>query len=268
MTTLAEKGAALLGGELRKSQSLSGGCLNEIVRITLADGREAVVKEGPSPKAEAAMLMAIAASGAPAPAVLAVSGEALVLEVVPTGGSLHSAWRSLGEAAATLHSARGGSYGWPENYAFGHAAIVNEWSDRWPAFWAERRLLPSCGHIAPALARRIEALAADLPDRLPAEPPPALLHGDLWNGNVLVASNRVSALIDPACYYGHAEVDLAMLNLFGSPSAVFYEAYGALEPGHEERLVIYQLWPALVHLRLFGESYRPLVQRLLASVGV
>jgi fructosamine-3-kinase len=268
MTSLAEKGAELLGGKLRKSQSLSGGCLNEIVRITLDDGREAVVKEGPAPKAEAAMLQAIAVSGAPAPAVLAASDEALVIEVVPTGGSLSAAWRSLGEAAATLHSARGSAYGWPENYAFSHVAIVNDWKKRWPDFWAESRLLPSCPHISSALARRVEALAADLPNRLPAEPAPALLHGDLWSGNVLVAGNRVSALIDPACYYGHAEVDLAMLNLFSSPPAGFYETYGALEPGHEERLGIYQLWPALVHLRLFGESYRPMVQRLLSSAGM
>jgi fructosamine-3-kinase len=94
-----------------------------------------------------------------------------------------------------------------------------------------------------------------------------LLHGDLWGGNVLAANNRVSALIDPACYYGHAEVDIAMLELFDSPSPSFFEAYGALEPGYRERLVIYRLWPALVHLRLFGDSYRALVLRLLAEAG-
>ena len=42
----------------------------------------------------------------------------------------------------------------------------------------------------------------------------ALLHGDLWTGNILVRDGRLVALIDPACYYGHAEVDLAMLCLF------------------------------------------------------
>jgi len=267
MTSLAETGAALLGGELRRSRPLSGGSLSHIVQIALGDGREAIVKSGPAPQTEAAMLKAIAASGAPAPAVLAVSAEALVLEIVPASGSLNGAWRSLGEAAATLHAAQGRSYGWAENYAFGPAAIVNGWADHWPGFWAERRLLPHCPHISPAVARRVEVLAADLSNRLPAQPSCALLHGDLWGGNVLVANNRVSALIDPACYYGHAEVDIAMLQLFGVPSAAFYEAYGAFEPGHEERLGIYQLWPALVHLRLFGDSYRPLVQRLLSGAG-
>ncbi len=267
MKSLARAGAALLGGELRRTHSLAGGCLSQIEHIYLADGREAIVKSGPAPQTEAAMLKAIAASGAPAPAVLAVSGEVLVLEVVPAAGSLSGAWADLGSVAARLHSAKGQSYGWPEDYAFGPVPIANAQADSWPLFWAERRLLPHCGPIAPAMARRVEALAADLPNRLPAHPSPALLHGDLWGGNVLAANGRVSALIDPACYYGHAEVDIAMLELFASPSPSFFEAYGALEPGYRERLVIYRLWPALVHLRLFGDTYRPLVLRLLAEAG-
>ncbi len=267
MTSLAETGATLLGGKLRLSRPLAGGSLSQILQIALGDGREAIVKGGPAPYTEAAMLKAIAASGAPAPAVLAVSAEALVLEVVPAGGSLNGAWRSLGEAAAPLHAAKGRLYGWAENYAFGPVDIVNGWADSWPDFWAEHRLLPHSGHISAGLARRVEALAADLANRLPAQPAPALLHGDLWGGNVLIARDRVSALIDPACYYGHAEVDIAMLKLFDTPSAAFYEAYGAPEAGHEERLNIYQLWPALVHLRLFGDSYRLLVERLVAAAG-
>ena len=95
-----------------------------------------------------------------------------------------------------------------------------------------------------------------------------LLHGDLWGGNVLVAGNRVSGLIDPACYFGHVEVDIAMLTLFDRPGAEFYQAYGPLDPGHEERLLIYRLWPALVHLRLFGGGYRSLVEQHLSAAGV
>ncbi len=268
MTRLAEAGAELLGGVLSQERALAGGDLSQIVHITLADGREAIVKSGPAPGAEAAMLMAIAATGAPAPAVLAVSREVLVLGEVPASGSLHEAWADLGGVLGRLHAARGASYGWGEDYAFGSAAIANGWMDSWPSFWAERRLLVHCAHLAPALARRVEALAADLTGRLPAQPQRALLHGDLWSGNVLCAKGRVSALIDPACYYGHTEVDIAMLGLFGQPTRAFFETYGALEPGHEERLTLYRLWPALVHLRLFGCGYRPLVERLLSEAGL
>ena len=109
MKSLAKAGAALLGGELRRTHSLGGGCLSQIAHIYLTDGREAIVKSGPAPQTEAAMLKAIAASGAPALAVLAVSGEVLVLEVMPAGGSLSGAWADLGSVAARLHSAKGQS---------------------------------------------------------------------------------------------------------------------------------------------------------------
>jgi hypothetical protein len=89
---LAEAGAVLLGGAIREAQVLHCGDLSQIVRVSLADGRKAIVKSAPQARAEAAMLAAIAASGAPAPAVLAVNGKVLVLEVMPAGGALDAAW--------------------------------------------------------------------------------------------------------------------------------------------------------------------------------
>ncbi len=268
MTSLAQAGAALMGGVLRDAAALSGGSLSQIVRIALADGREAIVKGGGAPAVEAAMLKAIAASGAPAPGVLAAGSDVLVLEAVPAGGSLSDAWQDLGSVLAVLHAAKGQTYGWADDYAFGPVKIANGWMDNWPAFWAQRRLLPFCGNLPAALARRIEALAGGLSNRLPARPSPALLHGDLWGGNILLANGRVTALIDPACYFGHAEVDFAMLGLFDSPSPAFFAAYGPLEAGYSERIAIYRLWPALVHLRLFGDGYRSLTERLLAEARV
>jgi aminoglycoside phosphotransferase (APT) family kinase protein len=78
---------------------------------------------------------------------------------------------------------------------------------------------------------RVEALAARIGDLLPPAPPAALLHGDLWGGNILVRGGQVAALIDPACYRGDAEVDLAMLCLFDQPPAAFWDAYGPLAEG-------------------------------------
>ncbi len=268
MKALAEAAAALLGGVLRSAKALHGGCLSQIVLITLSDGREAVVKGGGAPPIEAAMLRAIAASGAPAPQVFAANDAILVMQAMPSDGGVANAWDSLGNALATLHATKGSASGWPDDYAFSAVAIENGCMKGWPSFWAERRLLPNCPHIASAIARRIEALAADLPNRLPELPAPSLLHGDLWGGNILTANGKVTALIDPACYYGHGEVDIAMLNLFDRPSSDFYDAYGALEPGWKERLIVYQLWPALVHVRLFGSGYRPMAERLLSQAGV
>jgi fructosamine-3-kinase len=265
---LAEAGVRLLGAELRRAVAVHGGALSQIVRIELADGRAALVKTGQSTLTEAAMLDAIAESGAPAPTVLAADEHVLVMEVLPSGGSLHAAWGSLGRVLARLHTETGTRYGWANDYAFGSVAIANAWHDSWPAFWAERRLLIHAAEIGSRTARRLEALALDLDNRIPSAPEPVLLHGDLWGGNVVVAGRDISGLVDPACYYGHCEVDIAMLTLFDSPSSAFFDAYGPFETGFDERLRIYQLWPALVHLRLFGGGYQSMVDGLLSASGV
>ena len=257
----------MLGASLQRTEPLRGGDLSSLEKITLLDGRVAVVKHGLAVRTEAAMLQAIAESGAPAPEVLAVTDRMLVLSFVATSGQMEDAWEDVGHALATLHQATGKRFGWNRDYAFGPVNIENGWSDDWPTFFAERRLLVNVPHLPLPLARRVESLARDLPHRLPKHPRPALLHGDCWGGNVLVARDRIAAFIDPACYYGHAEVDVAMLGLFNRPGGAFETGYGALEPGAPERLSVYRLWPALVHLRLFGGTYRNMVVTLLAACG-
>ncbi len=266
---IAEVGARLLGGDLADWRPVAGGDLSAVIRWRLATGGTAIAKTGPNPRAEAGMLAAIRAAGVPAPGVLAVSEQVLVLEDLPDDGGLdEQGWRDLGAALRHLHEAVGAGYGWPDDYAFGRVVIRNAPYDTWAAFWAERRLLPEAAALPPVFARRLEVLAADLPNRLPSRPAPALLHGDLWAGNLLASGGRLTGLIDPACYHGDGEVDLAMLHLFGTPGAGLAEGYGPLPPGALERRAIYQLWPAIVHLRLFGDAYAGMLDRLLARVGV
>jgi fructosamine-3-kinase len=96
--------------------------------------------------------------------------------------------------------------------------------------------------------------------------PPSRLHGDLWSGNVMVDDDGAPCLIDPAVYAGHREVDLAMLRLFGGMSARTLAAYHEAAPladGHESRVALYQLYPLLVHVNLFGGSYVSSVERAL-----
>lgn len=262
---LATRAAALAGGRLTAAQPLGGGDLSEVVRIDLADGRVLVAKRGS--EVESAMLGAIRATGAPAPAVLAVADGIIVMGFCPRDRRLGPAWGSVGEGVRMLHAATATGYGWAEPHAFGPVAIPGGLDDHWPTFWAEKRLLPCAPHVPAPIARRIEALARRLDDLLPAHPRPALLHGDLWTGNLLVDEGRLTGLIDPACLWGHVEVDLAMLGLFGEPGAAFWARYGAREPGWQAREPLSRLWPALVHLRLFGGGYRGLVQELLAASG-
>lgn len=257
---------AALGTEVAGVSALHGGDLSKVVRVTLVDGTRVVAKTGPLVMVEARMLQAIAAAGAPVPRVLAVTGQVMLLEHLDETPASAQGWRALGTALATLHAVRGPRYGWDEDYAFGPAALPNGWLDDWPRFWAERRLLAWPTELPKDIAARVERLAARVPELLPRAPAPALLHGDLWSGNVLFTTGG-AALIDPACYHGHAEVDLAMLHLFGRPGPDLAAAYGPLDPGWRERRALYQLWPALVHLRLFGSGYRGMVEGCLRAVG-
>jgi fructosamine-3-kinase len=250
-------------------ERLAGGDLSEVLLLRRPDGRCTIAKGGPAIATEAGMLRALASVGIAAPAVEAEHEGVLLLEYIDNDGVFSSAaWRSIGEAVRRLHQQSGERYGWSVDYRLGTVELDNRPSRDWPTFWGEQRLVAVARVLDRPWRDRVERLASRLPDLLPHDPAPSLLHGDLWPGNILVSGSRLAALVDPACYHGHSEVDLAMLSLFASPPEEFWESYGGLEPGAEERRSVYQLFPALVHLRLFGTSYAAMADRLLQEAGV
>ncbi len=266
MIAATDRIAALLDTDIVSATPVSGGDLSTVLRLRLEDGRPAIAKVGPLATREAGMLRAIAATGAPAPDVIAAADDLLVMSELPSDGGVSDAWESLAAALRRLHAPRGGDYGWEDDYAFGKVAIPNARRADWPAFWADSRLRCHLPHLAPDLARRIERLADGTSALLPDRPAPALLHGDLWGGNMLASGGNVTGLIDPACYIGDREVDVAMLTIFDSPPARFLDALD-LEPGWRARLAVYRLWPLLVHLRLFGTGYAGRISATLAEIG-
>jgi fructosamine-3-kinase len=257
-----------LPGGLRAAHAtrLSGGDIATTWRATLDDGREVVVKH-PSydARVEAEGLDALRAAGAPVPAVIAVDEQALVLEHV--GGPPD--WARLGEQLAGLHLRPVDGYGWHRDNVIGALPQPNGWLDDWPRFYAERRLLPHLDH--PALprdvARRIEAACAGpLPDLLEHGQQPALVHGDLWSGNVVAGR----WLIDPAVHHADREFELAFMDTFGGFPADLWDSYLAAAPldtGWERRRPALQLYHLLVHVGLFGTGYVPAVVDRLERLG-
>jgi fructosamine-3-kinase len=268
MTAFARRVAALAGLPEERLERLAGGDLSEALLVRRPDGRCSVAKRDLSAGAEAAMLRAIAAAGIPAPMVEGEHEGVLLLEHVPNDRVFSpAAWSDVGRALRRLHDHEGGQYGWPVDYQIGTVALDNRERRDWPGFWAEQRLIATAGVLDRPWRERVGALAKRTADIAPPSPRPAMLHGDLWGGNILVADGRLAALIDPACYFGDSEVDLAMLTLFDTPGPTFWEAYGPLEPGPEGRRALYQLFPALLHMRLFGDTYAGMVDRLLTRLG-
>lgn len=266
MTLHDQFDAALPGARLAKVTPLHGGDLSEVSQAMLTDGCIVVIKRGDLVATEARMLRALADAGAETPEVLGVTDGLLVLSWLPPAPASEDAWYRCGAGLRQVHAARGVGYGWPEDYAFGSVPIPNRVHTIWPEFWAEERILPSLPYLSPEFRTRLTQLIETLSSHLPRTPFPGVLHGDLWTGNIHF-TGTTGALIDPACYTGHSEVDLAMLELFGTLTEGFRRGYGPIEPGYETRRPIYQIWPALVHVRLFGSGYYSLLDRLLRQVG-
>lgn len=268
MTAFSRRVAALTGVPEERLERLSGGDLSEVLLLRRPDGRCTVAKGGAAVGTEAAMLRALAAAGVPVPTVEGEHEGVLLVEHVENDGVMSlKAWADVGAALRRLHDRTGETYGWPVDYRIGTVELDNREGTDWPAFWGEQRLVSTSSLLDRPWRERVDRLAPRLGDLLPASPPAAFLHGDLWSGNILVSGGALAALIDPACYHGDGEVDLAMLTLFDAPPADLWDAYGALAPGWEERRPVYQLFPALLHLRLFGAGYAPMVDRMLRTLG-
>lgn len=264
--SLLARATILLGREAHSAVLLSGGDLSTVLRLDLVDGSRIICKSAPLVALEADMLAALAARQVPVPRVIACEGDILLMEELVSHSARARPWAALAEVLDQLHRPSQDIFGWRSDYGFGPVAIPNAPMGDWVAFWRERRLLVHLPHVDARLAARLEELAGRLGDLIPAAPPSALLHGDLWGGNILSSGGEISGLIDPACYHGDREVDFAMLGLFDAVPAAFFDAC-SLDPGWEARQPVYRLWPLLVHLRLFGDSYAGQVRACLDQLG-
>jgi fructosamine-3-kinase len=277
--------AALLSASVLREQPLRGGDINQAYVLELSDQRRVFAKYhvGAAPDlflAEARGLAWLREAGAlRVPEVLAVSRGSLshppflVLELLAPVPHAADYEERLGLGLAALHRFGAGSFGWEQANFIGSLPQDNQSTASWAEFYRERRLAPqlerarSTGSIDLDLERRFQRLLARLPELVGPEEAPARLHGDLWVGNLHADAAGEPVLIDPAVYGGHREVDLAMLRLFGGVGPRVFEAYHAghpLQSGHAERVQLYQLYPLLVHLNLFGTSYLPQLVRALA----
>ena len=268
MSAFARRVAALTGVAEERLERLAAESVSEILLVRRDNGQLAVAKHSPAAAAEATMLRVLAGAGVPAPGVQGEHEHMLLLDYIENDAVFSArAWADIGAQIGRLHARNGEAYGWPVDFPIGTVMLHNGETADWPRFWGEQRLIATASVLDRPWRRRVERVAARLADLLPSSPRPALLHGDLWTGNILVRDGAMVGLVDPACYWGHAEVDLAMLDLFCSPPEEFREAYGPPEPGWRERQPAYQLFPALIHVRLWGPGYYKMVDRLLMQTG-
>ncbi len=195
----------------------------------------------------------------------------LLMDAIESAKPSLNFWFNFGNQLAELHKHTNDSFGLESDNYIGSLIQQNTLTTDWTEFYVTQRLEPQLrmaldkGKANPSLSRRFDILFSKLDHLFPKEAP-ALLHGDLWSGNFMVSERGEAVIIDPAVYYGHREMDLAMTKLFGGFEEEFYAAYHnnrPLESGWQERTDLCNLYPLMVHVNLFGGSYLRQVMEIL-----
>ena len=195
----------------------------------------------------------------------------LLLDFIRSRPPTADFWHLFGQQLARLHQRTSPDFGLDHDNYIGSLRQSNNHHLRWTDFLVEERIQPQVKMAVDGRLldnhdlRRLELLYKKLPEILPVEPP-SLIHGDLWSGNYMVGSDGNPSIIDPAVYYGHREMDIAMSRLFGGFSPEFYRSYNEeypMEKGWEKRIELNQLYPLLVHVNLFGGGYSRQVRQIL-----
>ena len=188
----------------------------------------------------------------------------LLMDYVESKSASDNDYKALGTQLAKLHLHHKDKFGFTSDNFIGSLPQSNAQHADWAIFYWQERIAPQLN-----LAKQNKMLKATeivseqtaisvFKELLGKDIRPSVLHGDLWGGNYLIAANGTPYLIDPATYWGHSMVDIAMSRLFGGFGSEFYSAYHNIIPktdNYNAQIDLYQLYFLLVHLNLFGRSY-------------
>lgn len=267
-------------------ESIGGGCINDAFR--LSDGATSVFVKTNSRaqlsmfEAEAEGMKALRAAEAIRTPEIYLTGETdafswIAMEYVEFGTSSREGQAALGTLLAKQHRMKNDRFGFVCDNTIGSTPQRNRYRESWVDFLREERLEfqfrlaeKKGGNFSGA-----ERLLSGLPEFFTCyTPEPALLHGDLWSGNVAFSRKNEPIVFDPAVYYGDREAEFGIIAMFGGFDQSFFEAYEEaypFQPGSEVRQDLYLLYHQLNHFNLFGSSYRVGAQstldRLLRSLG-
>ncbi len=254
---------------------MGGGHGAALHRVTTRDGVLAVKSAPRLLASEGRMLRDLAGKSPLAvPAVHYSDDTLLISDWIEADGSTldDDGQAQLADAMLALHANTSDRFGYSYDVMIGGMPQINEWQFDWVTLFRDKRLL-SAGFLAHRAGRlpndvydRLLRFCEKLGDLIEEPSQPALLHGDFWSGNILTKRGKPVGLIDPALYYGHAEMDLAFSILFegvGERFVARYAAAAGLAPDCRQRFEIWHLWPLLVHVSLFGGSYAEAVDKVL-----
>lgn len=263
---------------------LSGGDINEVFKLETNKGNFCVkindaFRYPEMFQKEAQGLRILNTSPFRVPEVIAVSTHNeyayLILEYIESANPAPNFWKDFADKLAGLHSIHSEHFGWNEDNYIGTLHQSNRNHLNWSEFFYAERLVPMVKNAVDKGLMNSQDLfyleqLKNLTSELYSNSTPSLIHGDLWSGNFMVDENGAPVLIDPAVYYGHPDMDIAMTKLFGGFNDQLYSHYIEIIPQNDQwdtRIKLCKLYPLIVHVNLFGgyyvQQYRELVQRLI-----
>lgn len=275
LRTLQKVVEALLGEgiNVERAESIGGGSINRTLKLLTNDGYY-FVKANSSENAvsmfcaeQDGLARLESSSEFNIPKVYGITSienvSYILMDYIDSGSRKNDFWKVLGLRLARLHMNTSTGFGYHRNNYIGSLDQSNYKCDNWGDFFTNQRIEPMIkmardqGLVSKRFIREFEIAMPQIINEMPVEPP-ALLHGDLWGGNLMVDAHGQPTIIDPAVYYGHREMDLAFTHMFGGFDKEFLEVYNEgfpLVAGFSQRINLYNLYPALVHLNIFGRSY-------------
>lgn len=258
---------------LKSTEFKSGGCINNTLKLITNHGDyflkwQSGIPEDMFQKEADGLKLLARAGNIKIPEVIGygiIEGKHyLLMENIESTPPLRDYWKNFGVTLAEMHRNNSDEkYGLDHDNYIGKLPQSNERHENWMKFFIQKRLEVQLKlaienrMVSSSFVEKYRRFYNLLPELLPVDKP-ALIHGDMWSGNVMVGSDGKVCLIDPAVYYGHREIELAFTHMFGGFDRDFYDAYKSsypLEPGFEERISIYNMYPSMVHVNLFGQSY-------------
>lgn len=270
----------LVGAEPTDLTELSGGFVGTVYRVSFEDREPLAAKVGETDLTrEAEMLSYLdAESPLPVPQVYHAGPDLLVMAYVDGDGAWTPATeRDVADHVAALHDCTAEAYGFEFDTLSGPYDQPNDWTGSWIEFFREHRLLHFArrahaeGALPEDLLARVRKLADRLDDLLVEPDAPALVHGDLWAGNLVVADESLVAALDPAIYFGHDELELAYVDGTSELGTAFFERYRdrrGIDDGYERRRDVYRLFHVLENVRFFGTEKLPDLRAALTEIGV
>lgn len=292
--SLAKALVSLYGNDLKIVQSykLSGGDINKSYGFTLSNDVDVFMKANSKEnlsffQAESLNLAAIKSTNTIKTPELLCTGtddgeevgySFLLLKYINESDKNEEFWCNLAKDLAKMHKSdcscfvQNGNFGFLQNNFIGFTEQINTPTKNWVDFFRDYRLKPQFekakGYFSKTELNEIDNFLANLEKILIEPEKPSLLHGDLWNGNIMCGEKSQAILIDPACYVGHFEADIAMTELFGGFVPSFYETYkkeNPLKDGYAKRRDVYNLYHILNHLNMFGTAYLSPVKKIISA---